>query len=158
MSRVQYYAAASLDGYIAEEDGGLQWLFDAADDPAEGEDANYNAFYAAGAALAIGATPTRSCSATTRGTTPGARPGSSPTATCRRPTAPTSASSQGSRADHIDAMRAAAGDGILWVLGGGELASQFAEAGLLDELIVTYVPVVLGTGHRRCSPARSRVS
>ena len=26
------------------------------------------------------------------------------------------------------------------------LASQFAEAGLLDELIVTYVPAVLGTG------------
>jgi dihydrofolate reductase len=43
-------------------------------------------------------------------------------------------------------MRAAAGDGNLWVLGGGELASQFAEAGLLDELIVTYVPAVLGTG------------
>ena len=52
----------------------------------------------------------------------------------------------GSLADHIADMRAAAGDGNLWVLGGGELASQFAEAGLLDELIVTYVPAVLGTG------------
>ena len=55
-------------------------------------------------------------------------------------------------------MRAAAGDGNLWVLGGGELASQFAEAGQLDELIVAYVPVVLGTGiplFARRSPARS---
>jgi dihydrofolate reductase len=43
-------------------------------------------------------------------------------------------------------MRAAAGDGHLWVLGGGELASQFADDGLLDELIVAYVPVVLGSG------------
>ena len=39
MPRVQYYVAASLDGYIAEEDGGLQWLFDAADNPLEGGDA-----------------------------------------------------------------------------------------------------------------------
>jgi dihydrofolate reductase len=43
-------------------------------------------------------------------------------------------------------MRAAAGDGNLWVVGGGELASQFVEAGELDELIVSYVPVVLGKG------------
>ena len=53
---------------------------------------------------------------------------------------------QGPPRDHIDAMKEAAGDGNLWVLGGGELASQFADDGLLDELIVAYVPVVLGTG------------
>jgi dihydrofolate reductase len=52
----------------------------------------------------------------------------------------------GSPADHVDDLRAAAGDGNLWVLGGGDLASQFADAGFLDELIVTYVPAVLGTG------------
>ena len=45
MARTQYYVAASLDGFIAEADDGLQWLFDAADDPTTGEDANYNAFY-----------------------------------------------------------------------------------------------------------------
>jgi dihydrofolate reductase len=31
-------------------------------------------------------------------------------------------------------------------VGGGNVASQFADAGLLDELLVTVVPVVLGTG------------
>ncbi|HXV58181.1 MAG TPA: dihydrofolate reductase family protein [Gaiellaceae bacterium] len=43
-------------------------------------------------------------------------------------------------------MAAAAGDGVLWVVGGGNVASQFADAGLIDELIITVVPVVLGDG------------
>jgi dihydrofolate reductase len=37
-------------------------------------------------------------------------------------------------------------DGTLWVVGGGNVASQFADAGLLDQVWVTVVPVVLGTG------------
>jgi dihydrofolate reductase len=43
-------------------------------------------------------------------------------------------------------MAAAAGDGVLWVVGGGSVASQFADAQLLDEVHVTVVPVVLGVG------------
>ena len=43
-------------------------------------------------------------------------------------------------------MLAAAGERDLWVVGGGNVVSQFADAGLLDELIVTVVPVVLGDG------------
>ena len=34
----------------------------------------------------------------------------------------------------------------LWVIGGGNVASQFADEGLLDELLLTVVPVVLGEG------------
>jgi len=48
--------------------------------------------------------------------------------------------------DLYDEMIAAAGGRNLWVLGGGNVASQFADAGLLDELILTVVPVVLGAG------------
>ena len=43
-------------------------------------------------------------------------------------------------------MMAAAGGRNLWVVGGGTVASQFADAGLLDELILTVVPVALGSG------------
>src|SRR3954466_7138436 len=56
MPKTQYYVATSLDGFIAEADDGLQWLFDAADDPTTGEDANYNAFYGDVKAIAVGAT------------------------------------------------------------------------------------------------------
>ena len=48
--------------------------------------------------------------------------------------------------DLHDEMLAAAGERNLWVVGGGNVASQFADAGLLDELLVTVVPVVLGEG------------
>lgn len=41
---------------------------------------------------------------------------------------------------------AAAGDKDVWVVGGGDLAGQFADAGLLDEIIVSVAPVSLGTG------------
>lgn len=37
-------------------------------------------------------------------------------------------------------------DGILWVVGGGDLAGQLTDVGLLDELIVSYAPVALGSG------------
>src|SRR5262249_5795667 len=43
-------------------------------------------------------------------------------------------------------------DSDLWIVGGGNVASQFADAGLLDEVAVTIVPVVLGGGGR-CSTA-----
>jgi dihydrofolate reductase len=41
---------------------------------------------------------------------------------------------------------AAAGERDVWVVGGGNVASQYADEGLLDELHVTIVPVVLGEG------------
>ncbi len=49
-------------------------------------------------------------------------------------------------ADLHEELAAAAGERNIWVVGGGGVASQFAEAGLLDEVLVTVVPVVLGEG------------
>ena len=46
----------------------------------------------------------------------------------------------------FDDLVATAGERRLWVVGGGNVASQFADAGLLDEVEVTVVPVVLGGG------------
>ena len=43
-------------------------------------------------------------------------------------------------------LRAAAGDKDVWVVGGGDLAGQYADAGLLDEVIVSIAPVTLGAG------------
>ena len=39
-----------------------------------------------------------------------------------------------------------AGERNLWIVGGGDLAGQFADAGLLDEVIVSIAPVTLGAG------------
>lgn len=43
-------------------------------------------------------------------------------------------------------MTAAAGDKDLWIMGGGDLVGQFFEAGLLDEIRVSLAPVFLGGG------------
>ena len=43
-------------------------------------------------------------------------------------------------------MRAAAGDKNIWVVGGGDLAGQFYDAGLLNEVIVQVGSVTLGKG------------
>ena len=49
-------------------------------------------------------------------------------------------------AELYEEMAAAAGDGALWIVGGGGVASQFADEGRLDEVHVTVVPAVLGSG------------
>ena len=43
-------------------------------------------------------------------------------------------------------MVAAAGGRNVWIVGGGDLAGQFADAGLLDEIIVWIASVTLGAG------------
>ena len=45
-----------------------------------------------------------------------------------------------------EAMVAAAGERNVWLVGGGGLAVAFADEGVLDELHLTIVPVVLGSG------------
>jgi dihydrofolate reductase len=46
---------------------------------------------------------------------------------------------------HEEMVRAADGRNV-WIVGGGDLAGQFADAGLLDEVLVTIAPVTLGAG------------
>ena len=43
-------------------------------------------------------------------------------------------------------MAEAAGARNIWIVGGGDLAGQFADEGLLDEVIVSIAPVTLGGG------------
>jgi dihydrofolate reductase len=43
-------------------------------------------------------------------------------------------------------MVGAAGGRNVWIVGGGDLVGQFADVGLLDEVIVSIAPVTLGAG------------
>lgn len=48
--------------------------------------------------------------------------------------------------DALPGIRDAAGEGDVWLVGGGELVGQFFDAGALDEVALSIAPVALGGG------------
>jgi dihydrofolate reductase len=48
----------------------------------------------------------------------------------------------------LAAARAAAGDKVISVMGGADVAQQFLRAGLIDQIQLHVVPVLLGSGMR----------
>lgn len=52
----------------------------------------------------------------------------------------------GDVAEHLPAIRERTGDKDVWIVGGGDLVGQFADAGALDEVHVSIAPVTLGAG------------
>ncbi|SDB80142.1 Dihydrofolate reductase [Raineyella antarctica] len=48
--------------------------------------------------------------------------------------------------DHLAEIEAAADGGDVWVVGGGDLAGQFLDAGLLDRIVVAVAPAALRGG------------
>lgn len=148
--KTQYYAAASLDGFIATEDDSLDWLFPLGDI----NDTGYPAFIAEVGALAMGSATYEWMlrnAQTVAAETGAAWPYAQPTwvfSTRRLPAVPGAVLHfvQGDVRPVHGAMREAASGRNLWVVGGGELAGQFHDAGLLDELIVQVASVTLGRG------------
>jgi dihydrofolate reductase len=53
---------------------------------------------------------------------------------------------RGNVTDALPAIREAAGDGDIWIVGGGDLAAQFMDAGVLDEISVSIAPATVGGG------------
>ena len=146
----QYYTASSLDGFIATADDSLDWLFPLGDIT----DTGYPAFIAKVGAIAMGATTYEwmlKHSVGPDATSPEAWPYQQPTWVFTHRALPSIAGVdlrfvQGDvRPVHAE-MRAAAGDLNIWIVGGGELAGQFVDAGLLDEVTVQVASVTLGSG------------
>jgi dihydrofolate reductase len=48
----------------------------------------------------------------------------------------------------LDAARSTAGDGDVGIMGGGDIARQFLEAALVDEISIHLAPVLFGSGTR----------
>jgi dihydrofolate reductase len=153
MSLVRYYAAATLDGYIAESDDTLDWLlkykghFDGAD--SDEKQAGYEAFYEGIGALVSGST-TYEFVLEHGGEWPYAGKPCWILSSRELPKPEGEGVDvrlvSGEIPDLIDGMLESAGEQDLWIVGGGNVASQFADHGLLDRVEVTVVPVVLGEG------------
>lgn len=146
--KTQYYGASTLDGFIADENHSLDWLMQMGD-PVE---TSYPEFIRDVGALAMGAhTYEWVVRYLSQGDTPQPWTYEQPTWVFTHRDLPVhpGADVRFVRGDvrpvHAEMAEAADGKNV-WVVGGGELAGQFHDAGLLDELIIQIVPVTLGRG------------
>jgi dihydrofolate reductase len=152
VSLTQYYTATTLDGYLADTEHSLDWLFTREREP-EGP-LNYGEFIAGVGAMAMGATTYQwildhefadkdpadwkwpydvPCRVFTHRQLPVV------------PDAPVEFTSGDVTSVHEQLVAAAEGRNV-WLVGGGDLVGQFADAGLLDEVLVMIAPVTLGAG------------
>ena len=148
--RTQYYTATSLDGFIATPDDSLDWLFPLGDI----NETSYPEFIKEVGALAMGSSTYEwmlrhvvKPGSATSSSWPYAQPTwvFSSRSLAGVEGADVRFASGDVRPVHAQ-MRVAAGDRNVWIVGGGELAGQFHDAGLLDELIVQVGSVTLGSG------------
>jgi dihydrofolate reductase len=146
-SRLKYFAATSIDGFLADDRHGLDWLMQF--DFAEFQE-RYDAFLSGIGAIVMGARSyefilAQGPEAWTYGDMP------CWVLTHRDQPVPPGANVHFSAGDvqaTYDAAAAAARDRDVWLLGGGDVAAQFAQLDLIDDLIVTVMPILLGSGMR----------
>lgn len=144
MKRIILYIAASLDGRIAEPDGGLEWLTEFPNP--EKTDYGYKSLLASVDTVIMGGKAYRellnmdviwpykqqTSYVVTHGWTENAA-----TENIRFITE--------NVIETISAIRNELGKDI-WLVGGGELISMLLEADLIDEMQICYIPVILGKG------------
>ncbi|MFK0000855.1 dihydrofolate reductase family protein [Paenarthrobacter sp. NPDC090522] len=148
MPLFQYYVASTIDGFIASPEDDLGWLLQF--DQVEGVSGSYESFFAGVGAIAMGGETYRWLMEHEAGEWP------YPDHPCwvfthHEYLAPSGANVTFVRGDvreFAPDLVADAGDKNVWLVGGGDLVAQFANAGLLHEMIVTIIPVVLGAGKR----------
>ena len=151
MGRIVFDTATSFNGWIADEDNSLAWLF-----AVEGGDHTDDGLFPTGVSVMVEGSTTYEWVLAESDIL--AHPekwrefhGDRPTFvfTTRELPVPEGADIRfvsGPVADVLAEIRAAAGDGDIWVVGGGDLAGQFLDAGVLDEIALSVAPVALTAG------------
>jgi len=152
-SRAIYRTATTLDGFIADSENSLTWLFAVEHDDAEGEE--YARFLQHVSVYVEGSTTyewvLREANLLAEPEKWQGYYGDRPTFvfTTRELPRPDGADVRflsGPVPDALPEIRAAASGGDIWVTGGGDLAGQFFEAGALDRVELSIAPVTLGCG------------
>ena len=137
MGKIVYYVATSLDSYIADTDGGVDWLFHDAD-------YGYAEFYAGVEAIVMG----RRTYDQVVGFGDWPWQGKPAYVFTANPAAEPPADVEFVQANAVDFVRTTVADypGAVWLVGGGGLAGQFHRAGLIDEYVMSVHPILLGAG------------
>jgi dihydrofolate reductase len=142
MARIRGYIATSLDGYIADRDGGLDWLFKY-DDMDLGEH-DYRQFAKSIRTVVMG-----------RGTYDFIAAQSAPwsyadkrviVVTSSPIDTPRGALETRHDVEALIAELRALDDGDVWMLGGGRLQSAFLARGALDDIEIYVIPEIIGGG------------
>jgi dihydrofolate reductase len=153
VTKVQYFTAASLDGFIADEHNSLDWLFEV---PHGADDGSWDAFIGGVGALVFGATTYEWMLKQYPEML--SRPeqwrefyGERPAWVFTHHELPVVADvgihfAAGAVRPVFEEITAAVPGKNVWIVGGGGLAGQFDDAGLLDEIHVHLTPVTLGAG------------
>ncbi len=151
MTRIVYYTASTLNGYLADEQHSLDWLF--AVPGAEGPD--IAAFMDTMGVFVEGSSTYEWVLRHEKLLEEPAKwqqfYGAKPTYVFTSRTLPVPEGADvrfvnGAVADVLAEIKEAAGELDVWVVGGGELAGQFLDLGALDELVVTLAPAVVAGG------------
>jgi dihydrofolate reductase len=166
--RVVFQTATTLDGYLADDQDSLEWLF--AVPGADQAEAGIDDFLARVSVIVMGSTTFEWVVAheklrehPERWT---AMYGARPTFVfSTRPQPELGGSDIRARSGAVRDVWAeiedAAQGGLVWLVGGGDLVGQFADAGRLDEVRVSIAPVTLGGGRpllpRRLDSTRLRL-
>ena len=148
MRQVRYNLAASLDGYIAGPGGEFDWI---PQDPT----VDFAALFARVDTVLLGR---HSYLLTQQGPAPWA-PGTR-VYVFSRTLRPEEHSGVRIVADDaaavVASLRTEAGNGEIWLFGGGRLFGSLLEAGQVDSVEVTVVPIVLGGGGHLVPPGMPR--
>ena len=151
MARILFDTATTINGWIADSDNSLAWLFavDGGDHPDEG-------LFPAGAPVLVEGSTTYEWVLAESDILNHPEKwrefhGDRPTFvfSTRDHPVPDGADVRfvrGPVADALPEIRDAAGDGDIWVVGGGDLAGQFLDADALDRIALSVAPVALDSG------------
>jgi dihydrofolate reductase len=155
MPKTQYYTATSIDGFIADADNSLDWLFQVGEGDGDHPANPFAEFFADVGAFAMGSTTYEWVLEHDQLLDQPLKwkdyYGDVPAwvfthrSLERIPGADLTFVSGDVRRVH-EAMVSAADGRNAWIVGGGELAGAFADAGMLDEIILGVAPVTLGAG------------
>lgn len=159
MAKTQYLVAASIDGFIADADNSLDWLFDAEERATEQAQAirteRFQAFFTDVGAMVLGAATYEWVLDHEKLLAEPAKwqsyYGDVPSWVFTHRELP---AVPGARLEFVhgdvrgvhEQMTAAAAGKNVWLIGGGELVGQFTDHGLLDEIILSIAPATLGSG------------
>jgi len=141
MTQVVLYIAASLDGYIARTDGSIDWL-STVEKP--GEDYGYASFYSSIDAVVAG----RKTYELGLGFEEWPYPGKKCFIFTSRAIASDRSDVEFLSTDVRQGMAKIEAQGFkrVWLVGGGALIRSFLSEALIDEHIVSVIPILLGSG------------